>query len=288
MLFIIGLITVIVCVLGGYMMHGGKLYILWQPSEVIIIVGSGIGAFIIANPMTVIKGVAAGFKISLTGIPLNKKASFLQILGFFFELTKEMRTKGVKAVEQHIDHPHDSELFKKYPILMQDHHIEHFICDNVRLIVMGAGQPNQLEDLMDEELNQHHKERHAVSAAIQTMADSFPALGIVAAVLGVIITMGSISEPPAILGKLIGAALVGTFLGILISYGMMAPLSKNIENLYNAEASFYLCLKIAILNFAKQISPQMIVEYTRKHMPNDVKPTFAESEEYINKMTGTG
>jgi chemotaxis protein MotA len=282
MLFLLGAVFVISCVLGGYLMHGGKLYVLWQPSEVIIIIGAAVGAFIIANPMHVIKGVGGGMKLVLAGAFFQKKQAYFDLVGFFFELAKIMRTKGIKEVETHIDHPHDSALFQKYPSLTKDHHVEQFICDNIRLIVMGSGNPHQLDELMDEELHNHHTERHLSVAAVQGMGDGMPALGIVAAVLGVIITMGSIDQPPAILGKLIGAALVGTFLGVLVAYGYINPLAKNMETIFGAEHSYYLCLKVAILNFARQVSPQMIAEFTRKHMPGNLRPSFAEMEEYLN------
>jgi chemotaxis protein MotA len=282
MLFIIGALFVIGCVLTGYILHHGDIKVLWQPTEVIIIVGAAIGGFIISNPMHVIKGVGGGMKLVVGGTPTAKKAMYMELVGFFFELAKLMRTKGIKEVEQHIDHPHDSALFQKYPLLMKDHHIEQFICDNVRLIVMGSGSPHQLEELMDEEIHNHHTERHTIMGAVQTMGDAMPALGIVAAVLGVIVTMGSIDQPPTVLGKLIGAALVGTFLGILLSYGYLSPIAKNMENIFAAEHSFYVCVKVAILNFARQVSPQMIAEFTRKHMPGNVRPSFAEMEEYLN------
>lgn len=288
MLFIIGFIVGMGSIAAGYMMHGGNLKVLWQPSEFIIIGGAAIGAFLIANPGHVLKACGGGFKVLLTGLPYHKKDSYMQIMGFFFELSKAMRTKGIKEVEQHIDHPHDSALFKKYPALTKDHHIEAFICDNVRLIVMGSGLPNQLDELMDEEIHLHHTERHAVVNALNTMSDGLPALGIVAAVLGVIITMGSISEPPEILGKLIGAALVGTFFGVLMSYGVMGPIAKSIEAQYAGEHAFYVCLKVAIVNFARQLSPQIICEFTRKQMPGLVRPSFQEAEEYLNKIGTAG
>jgi chemotaxis protein MotA len=284
MLFIIGMIVVFGSIVMGYTMHGGKLYVLWQPSEYIIIGGAAIGAFLIANPPHVLKAAGGGLKVVLAGLPYTKKATFMQVLGFFFELSKLMRTKGIKEVEQHIDHPHDSALFQKYPALSKDHHIESFICDNIRLIVMGSGLPNQLDELMDEEIHIHHNERHAVVNAFNTMGDGMPALGIVAAVLGVIVTMGSITEPPEILGKLIGAALVGTFFGVLMSYGLIGPMAKSMEAQYAGEHAFYLCLKVAIVNFARQLSPQIICEFTRKQMPGLVRPTFQEAEEYLNKI----
>lgn len=288
MLFIIGLVLGLGSVVAGYLMHHGKLSVLWQPSEFIIIGGAAIGAFIIANPGHVLKACGGGFKVLLTGLPYHKKDTYMQIMGFFFELSKAMRTKGIKEVEQHIDHPHDSALFKKYPALTADHHVEAFICDNVRLIVMGSGLPNQLDELMDEEIHLHHTERHGIVNAFNNMADGMPALGIVAAVLGVIVTMGSITEPPEILGKLIGAALVGTFFGVLMSYGVIGPMAKNMEAQYAGEHAFYVCLKVAIVNFARQLSPQIICEFTRKQMPGNVRPSFQEAEEYLNKIGAGG
>ena len=286
MLFIIGLVFGLGAIVTGYLMHGGKLGVLWQPSEYVIIFGAAIGAFIISNPGHVLKAVLGhGMKTLMAGNAFSKKDAYLQLLGFFFELAKLMRTKGIKEVEQQIDHPHESALFQKYPVIGKDHHLEAFICDNVRLIVMGSGMPNQLDELMDEEIHLHHQERHAVVNAIQTMADGMPALGIVAAVLGVIITMGSITEPPEILGKLIGAALVGTFFGVMVAYVVVGPMAKNIEASYAAEGVFYGCVKVAIVNFARQLSPQMIAEFTRKHMSGNVRPSFQEVEEYLNKIS---
>lgn len=282
MLFVIGFVVVTVCVLGAYAFHGGHLSVLWQPAEFVIIFGAAIGALIIGSPMFQIKALGGGLAILFKGTPYMKKEPYLELVGFFFELSKMMRAKGIKEVEQQIDHPHESALFQKYPSIAKDHHLEAFICDNVRLIVMGAASPNQLEELMDEELHIHHQERHAISGMLTSMADGMPALGIVAAVLGVIHTMGSITEPPEVLGHLIGAALVGTFSGVLFSYGFIAPMGKNLEAAYAAEAAYYGCTKTAILNFARQISPQMIAEFVRKQMPGNVRPGFNEVEEYLN------
>lgn len=284
MFFLIGTVIVIACVLGGYAAPGGHLAVLWQPFEFIIIIGAAIGGLVIGSTGPILKGVGGGMKTLVSGVPYQKKKPYMELMGFFFELSKAMRTKGIKEVEQHIDHPHESALFQKYPSLMKDHHVEAFICDNVRLIVMGSGMPNQLEELMDEEIHIHHTERASIVGALQGIADGMPALGIVAAVLGVIHTMGSITEPPEVLGHLIGAALVGTFTGVLIAYGFVGPMGKNLENAYAAEHAFYICTKIAILNFARQLSPQIIVEFTRKHMPAAVRPSFQESEEYLNSI----
>ena len=281
MLFIIGFIVVLGAIGGGYGGNGGHFGVLWQPFEFIIILGSAIGGFIIGNPMSVIKATGGGLGTVVKGVPYGGKKPYLDLIGFFFELAKAMRTKGIKEVETHIDHPHDSALFKKYPSLMNDHHVEQFICDNIRLIVMGSGSPNQLDELMDEEIHIHHQERHAVVAALQNIADGTPALGIVAAVLGVIHTMGSITEPPEILGELIGAALVGTFFGVLVAYGLIGPMARNLEGAYAAEGAFYGCVKVAILNFARQLSPQLIAEFTRKSIPGALKPSFNDVETYL-------
>lgn len=288
MFFLIGALIVVGSVLGGYMLNGGHMVVLFQPFEFLIIVGAAVGGMVIGSPPSVLKSLGFAFKVLFSGLPTNKKPIYLDLLGFFFELSKIMRTKGIKEVEQHIDHPHESSLFQKYPSLTKDHHIEAFICDNVRLIVMGSGMPNQLDEQMDEELHIHHTERAALSGAFTTMADGMPALGIVAAVLGVIHTMGSITEPPEILGHLIGAALVGTFSGVLIAYGFVGPISKSLEASFASEAAFYGCIKVAIVNFARQLSPQMIVEFTRKYMPAAVRPSFQESEEFINKLSSGG
>ncbi len=288
MLFLIGTLVVIGCVMGGYAANGGHMAVLWQPFEFVIIVGAAIGGFIIGSPMSVIKGTGAGMKTLLTGVPYTSQKPFMELLGFFFELSKMMRTKGIKEVEQQIDHPHESALFQKYPSISKDHHVEQFICDNIRLIVMGSGSPNQLDELMDEELHIHHQERHAVVGALQGIADGMPALGIVAAVLGVIHTMGSITEPPEILGHLIGAALVGTFSGVLIAYGFVGPMGKNLENAYAAEAAYMACVKVAILNFARQLSPQLIAEFTRKSIPNAVRPSFNDVEQHLSNISGGG
>jgi chemotaxis protein MotA len=162
-LFIIGFVVVVACVIGGYAMGGGHLEVLWQPLEFVIIIGAAVGGVIIGSPMELLKGFMGSLKILVTGLPYNKQKPYMDLIGFFFELTKLMRSKGIKEVEKHTDNPHESELFHKYPSLTNDHHVEQFICDNLRLIVMGSGLPHQLEELMDDDLVIHHKERHAIS-----------------------------------------------------------------------------------------------------------------------------
>lgn len=278
MLFIVGTLIVIGCVIGGYMAGGGHLDVLWQPLEFLIIFGAGIGGFVIANPMPIIKGTLKGFGLLIKGSPYTPQRyeELLTMMGAFFKL---VRTKGVLAVESHIENPHESTFFEKYPGFYKDHHAVEFFCDYMRLISLGTTDPNMMEDLLNAELEAHHKEMHQVSGAVATIADGMPALGIVAAVLGVIHTMGSITEPPEILGHLIGAALVGTFSGVLIAYGFVGPMAKSMENTFDAEGRYYDCIKQGIMGYLNNQSPVIIVELARKTLFHDVRPGFAQMEE---------
>jgi chemotaxis protein MotA len=284
MLILVGWLVVIVCTLGGYAAMGGKLGVLWQPFEYVIILGAGIGAFVVANTKTILKNTMSEFKTNFKGAKY-KKADYLELLSMLYAVFRMAKTKGWLTLEQHIENPHDSELFKKFPGFHHDHHAVTFFCDYLRLISMGSDNPYQIEALMDEELETHHNELHAVSSAVQTMADGLPALGIVAAVLGVIKTMGSITEPPEVLGKLIGGALVGTFFGVWVSYGFVAPLASSIKNRHEAEAKYYQAIKVALLANLNGYAPAIAVEYARKTLFHDVRPTFAEVEEATQAVT---
>ncbi len=283
MLFPIGFIVMWASVLGGYVLHGGKVAVLWQPTEVLIIFGAATGAFIIGNPGVVIKGVLGSFKVLFKGKPY-KKTHYIELLSFMFNIFKTMRTKGMLELESHIENPYESDLFNQFPSFVKDHHAVDFFCDYVRLISMGVEDHYQMEDLMDKELEIHHDEAHTISSAVTTTAEGFPALGIVAAVLGVIITMGSISEPPEILGKLIGAALVGTFLGVLLCYGIFAPIGSFMEKYFNTESKYYECIKTGILTHMKGVAPAVSVEFARKAIPSSERPSFAELEEAVSQL----
>jgi chemotaxis protein MotA len=277
MIKIIGLIGVVVCTLGGYMAMGGKLMVLWQPFEVVIIVGSALCAFIVANSKHVLHAsktnAAAIFKKDKFG-----KEQYLELLSLMFTVFKTARTKGWLALEQHIENPHESDIFKKFPGFYADHHATTFLCDYLRLISLGSENPHELEALIDQELDAMREERGHPSHAIQTMADGMPALGIVAAVLGVIKTMGAISEPPEVLGKLIGGALVGTFLGVWVAYGFIAPVANAIKERNDAEMKYYVCMKACLLSFLQGATPQVAVEFGRKVLSHDVQPSFIEVE----------
>lgn len=284
MLKIVGLIGVLVCTLGGYVAMGGKLAVLNQPFEVVIIVGSAFCAFLTANSKHTIsaskKDLGAIFKKDRYG-----KAEYLELLSLMFLVFKTARTKGWLALEQHIENPHDSDIFKKFPGFYADHHATTFLCDYLRLISLGSENPHELENLMDQELDTMREDKGHSSHAIQTMADGMPALGIVAAVLGVIKTMGAISEPPEVLGKLIGGALVGTFLGVWVSYGFIAPMANAIKERNDTEMKYYMCMKVCILAFLQGAAPQVAIEFGRKILTHDVQPTFIEVEQATQNVT---
>lgn len=260
------------------MAAGGHIGVLWQPFEVVIIVGAAIGAFMIANPVALIKEIGHDFKMIFKGQPYTKE-DYLDLLGLMYSIFKLARTKGFLALETHIENPDESDLFKNFPRFNANHHAREFLCDYMRIISLGSENPHELEALMDVEIETKHGEKKHSSHAVQVMADGMPALGIVAAVLGVIHTMGSITEPPEVLGKLIGGALVGTFLGVWISYGFLAPISNAMAMRGDAEIKYYQCMKVCILSFLQGVAPQVAVEFGRKTLSHDVLPTFIEVEE---------
>ena len=283
MFFIIGLVVVLGCVAGGYGAAGGHFGVLWQPFEFLIILGAGIGAFIIANPKNILAGCGKAMGKLLGGAKYNAD-SYLELLGVIYSVFKLAKTKGDLALESHVENPHDSALFQKFPGLASDHHALEFICDYLRLLTLGVSVPHEVEAVMDQELEVHHEETHTVAHAIQTMADAFPALGIVAAVLGVIHTMGSITEPPEVLGHLIGGALVGTFFGILVSYGIAAPIAAFVARVFESESKYMLCIKVGIIAHMQGYAPQVSTEMARKVIEGHNRPTFQQVEEMIQSI----
>jgi len=278
MLVIIGWVVVLGCVLGGYVAMGGKLAVLYQPFELVIIGGAGVGAYITANQKHVLKTTGKGFKTALKG-PSNSKADYLELLSMMYATFKLAKTKGNLALEPHIENPEESELFANFPSFVHNHHAVEFFCDYLRLVTLGIENAHELEALMDEELDVHHLEDEQTATAMTNLGDGFPALGIVAAVLGIIKTMGSITEPPEVLGKLIGGALVGTFLGILLAYGFVGPLSSAIKVAQEANSKYLICLKAGILAHVQGNAPAVSVEFARKTLLSSFRPTFAELEE---------
>ena len=280
MFIIIGWIVVTVCVLGGYMAMGGKLAPLWQPFELVIIGGAGVGAFITANPKFVLGKAGYAFKCALKG-PKYTKDDYLELLSLLYAICKLAKTKGMLAIEAHIERPEESSLFQAFPRFSADHHALQFLCDYLRMMTLGTDNPHELADLLDEELETHHAEDSMIQSAYQTMGDGFPALGIVAAVLGVIKTMGSITEPPEVLGKLIGGALVGTFLGILLAYGYVSPLAAAINSTFAADAKYLQCIRAGLLAHVSGYAPAVSVEFARKALLHKDRPSFFEVEEAV-------
>lgn len=280
MFFIIGSVVVLASVAGGYLANGGHLGVLWQPFEILIIVGAAVGGFITANRKPVLSASGKAVAALLKGEKYDKQA-YLELLCLLYTLFKLAKTKGALALEQHVEKPDESSLFAQYPKFQHDHHALVFLCDYLRLLTLGTDNHHEMETLIDEELETHHEEHAAVVGAIQTVADGLPALGIVAAVLGVIHTMGSITEPPAVLGELIGGALVGTFCGVLFAYGFVGPIASSIKARGEAEARYFLCMKAGILAYMQGYAPAVAVEFARKALNTDVRPTFYEVEEAV-------
>ena len=280
---IVGVLVVIASTMGGYAALGGSLLVLWQPFEIVIIVGSAIGAYIIANPGSVLKGTIGAIKASFKGPP-HCKESYLELLGLLYQVFKLAKSKGALALEQHVENPDESTLFQQFPNICKNHHAMQFLRDYLRMITIGADNPHEIEPLMDEELDTHHHEHAQLAGALQTMADGMPALGIVAAVLGVIKTMGSITEPPEILGKLIGGALVGTFLGVWVSYGFISPVATKAQVTFDAEAKYLQCIKAGLLAHMQGCAPSISVEFARKALLSHERPTFYEVEEAVEAL----
>ncbi len=277
MFVIIGLVLVMASMLGGYMMHGGNLLVLIQPSEFIIIGGVALGSMLVANPMHIVKGVFAGVMKTMKGPDVSKEA-FLDLIQLLYETFQFAKKEGLIALEKHVEEPKSSSIFSKYPSFLANHHAEVFLCDTLKVLLSGGIPPYDLEELMDIDLEALHKEEHEVAHALNTVSDAFPAIGIVAAVLGVIITMGSVSEGAETVGAHVAAALVGTFLGVLLSYGIAGPLARNIGLMIESESSYMSCIKVSLLAFSKGLPATVAIEYGRRVIEPQMRPTFEEAE----------
>jgi len=280
MKFILGLVITIASIVVGYLASGGLLGALWQPFEILIILGGAIGAFIVAFPARVVFGTLKGIFGLFKG-QKYKKETYMELLGLLFNLFSKARKEGLMALEADIEEPHDSEIFKAASKISGNHHLVDFVCDYLRLMVGGNMNAFELESLMDLELETHHHEVEAPSHALQNMADGLPAFGIVAAVMGVVITMGYISEPPEVLGHHVGAALVGTFMGILMGYGFAGPMAASMGEQAKEEGLIFGCAKTCIIATLNGYTPQIAVEFGRKALTSDLRPSFIELEEYV-------
>ncbi len=280
---IIGIIVLFAMVFGSFIMGGGKMAVILNalPHELMAIGGAGVAAFLISNSMTVIKGVGGGVGKAFAG-PKWKPQDYRDLLSLLFLLTKTMKSKGVIALESHIEKPGESTIFARYPRLTKDHFAIDFICDTLRMMTMNLEDPHQVESAMEKQLEKHHHEALEPSHAMQSLADALPALGIVAAVLGVIKTMGSITEPPEVLGAMIGGALVGTFLGVFMAYGMVGPLATRMKAIVDEESAFYKIIQSVLVAHLHGNAAQISVEIGRGDIPTPAQPSFLEMEEALS------
>ena len=277
MLAIVGMLIVIGSVFGGYLMHGGTMAVLIQPSEFLIIWGAALGTLVIATPMPVITRLLKNFGRVLKG-NLYDRAVYLETLKMFSDLFQAARKQGMVKLEVDVEEPLKSDIFKKYPRFLADHQATHFVCDTLRMAITGGIPPFDLDQMIDADLEVHHAEKEAPVHSLTTVADALPGLGIVAAVLGIVITMQALGGPPKELGYKVAAALVGTFLGILTCYGFLAPLAQAMASVDEGEAAYFLVLKAGIIAFVKGHPPIMALEFARRTIPHVDRPTFQEME----------
>ena len=280
---IIGIVLLFGMVFGSYILAGGKMEVILHslPYELMAILGAGVAAFLIGNSVATIKSTLAGFGKVFAGNKW-KKQDYKDLLSLLFQLTKTMKSKGVIALESHIEKPAESTIFQKYPKILKDHFATDFICDTLRMMTMNLEDPHQIEDAMEKQLEKHHHEGLAGAHALQTMADGLPALGIVAAVLGVIKTMGSITEPPEVLGGMIGGALVGTFLGVFLAYGLVGPMAVRLKDIVDGDGAFYKIIQSVLVAHLHGNAAQISVEIGRGDIPSSAQPSFLEMEETLS------
>jgi chemotaxis protein MotA len=282
MLVIVGWLVILVCVFGVYIVHGGNIMVILKalPFEMITIGGATLGAFVANNQMKVIKATMKGLGECFKGSKYTK-ARYMELMALLFDILQKARKEGLMAIEKDVEEPHESELFKKYPTVGHDHHVVEFITDYLRMMVSGNLNAHEIESLMDNEIETHHHEAHAAVAAIQRVAGGLPAFGIVAAVLGVVNTMGSVGQPPAVLGGMIGSALVGTFLGILLAYAFAEPLAGVLEQKVDEGGKELQCIKTTLLASMQGYNPSTAIEFGRKVLYSTERPTFVELESYV-------
>ncbi len=282
MFVIVGWLVILVCVFGVYIFHGGNIMVILHalPFEMITIGGATIGAFLANNQTKVVKATIKGLGECFKGSKYTK-ARYMELMALMFDILQKARKEGLMAIEKDVEEPHESDLFKKYPAVGHDHHVVEFITDYLRMMVSGNLNAHEIESLMDNEIETHHHEAHAAVAAIQRVAGGLPAFGIVAAVLGVVNTMGSVGQPPAVLGGMIGSALVGTFLGILLAYAFAEPLAGVLEQKVDEGGKELQCIKTTLLASMQGYNPSTAIEFGRKVLYSTERPTFVELESYV-------
>lgn len=283
MFIIIGIVFVLLCVFGGFLMINGPLGALVQPSEFVVIGGAVIGATIAANPLKFLMRIMAALPVALKGSPYNKN-TYSEVLRMQYDIFVNSKKGGLLSIEEDVNNPHASSIFTKYPSFVANHHAVDFFCDAMKMLVNGACTPEELEIMLDSEMETHHDEGAIVPVLLQRASDALPGLGIVAAVLGIVVTMQHLDGPPSELGEHVGSALVGTFLGLLLSYGMLAPIAANLENLAADEGKYYNCLKSGIVAFANGAAPMTAIEFARKTIFSFDRPPTNELEPMLKEI----
>jgi chemotaxis protein MotA len=284
MFVIIGWVIVFLSVFGGYALAGGHLMALMQPLELLMIGGGALGAFIVSNPGKVLKATVAALPGCFKG-SIYTKARYMQLMALLYEVLQKIRKEGLIAVEADVEKPGESAIFQKYPDILKDHHLIEFITDYLRLMVGGNLNPMEIDNLMENEIETHHHEAMGPSSSIQKVGDGLPAFGIVAAVMGVVHTMGSVGKPPSELGEMIAHALVGTFLGILLAYGFVSPISTLLEQKVGESSKELQCIKVTLLASLNGYTPAIAVEFGRKVLYSTERPTFSELEEHVKQSS---
>ncbi len=282
MFAIIGSVVVLASVIGGFLMQKGNLHVLIQPAELVIIFGAATGALVISSPPSVLSLIVKNLG-RIISARTKTKAEYLEVLSLLNSIFTKMRKEGLVAIEADIENPETSPIFSKYPSILKNHDALNFICDNLKVFIFTNISSYELDNIMELESDSHHREAMIPSQSVSRVANGLPGLGIVAAVLGVVLTMGKISEPPEVLGHSIGAALVGTFLGVLMCYGFVGPMGISLKHTANEDATYYNMIKIAIVSFVGGAAPSIAVEFGRRVIPSKEKPTFSELEQKLRK-----
>ena len=284
MFVIVGWLLAMGCIFGVYIAHGGNIHVILHalPFELITILGAALGAFLANNQMKVVKASLKGLGACFKGSKFSK-ARYMELLALLYDILQKARKEGLMSIEKDVEDPHSSAIFQKYPKVGNDHHVTEFVTDYLRMMVSGNLNAHEIESLMDSEIDTHHAEEHSAVAAIARLAGGLPAFGIVAAVLGVVNTMGSVGQPPAVLGGMIGSALVGTFLGILLAYGFVEPLGGLLEQKVEDAGKELQCIKTTLLASMQGYAPQVAIEFGRKVLYSGDRPTFGELETHVKK-----
>jgi chemotaxis protein MotA len=285
MFSIVGILLVFACVIIGFLMEKGKLAVLIQPAELVTIGGAAIGTVLTANPLHILKKMIAGLLGVIKGSPFSKQR-YVDTLKMMFDLFAKSRKEGAIAIESDVEDPEKSPIFSRYPVFLGDHHARDFVCDTMRMAITGGVNPFDVDQMMDLDMEVHHHSANQPNQALNSVADALPGLGIVAAVLGVVVTMGSLGGPPEEIGHKVAAALVGTFLGILLCYGVLGPLAANMSKTVDEEHSFYAVLRVLMLAFIKGTAPIMAVEMGRRAIPGHSRPSFVEVEKACREKAG--